>query len=193
VFSVGTGATTISVGLGATNSNNNAVLVREPAGDGSGLTFYIGDTSDQTVGDFQGYWYNVENVTPASFTSAQRSDLYQSCPDGTVDPITSLTTGNSYYVGYFQFNSNGTMTFTRASNAPAAPYLTIQRTGTSSLISLPTTTGVTYTLVFTNVPGLFSPVSTWPASPNPIIGDGSVHTFTNTTSADQQFYSVKAQ
>jgi hypothetical protein len=195
IVGVGTGANFISSGFGSTSTNNNAVLVREPSGDANALTVFIGDPSDSTIGDYQGTWYNVENVTPASFTSAQRSDLYQLCPDGTIDPITSQTTGSAYYVGYFTFNSDGTMTFTRASTSttPPAPVLTIARTGNASTISFATTSGATYTLCFTNAAGLFSPVSTWPTSTTNIIGDGLVHTFTDTTTATNRFYSVRAQ
>ena len=61
-----------------------------------------------------------------AFSGVVRSDLYEVRPmdDGhggtVVDPHTG-TTGLAYYVGYFEFNSNGTMTFTRqaASTTPS--------------------------------------------------------------------------
>jgi hypothetical protein len=195
VYGVGTGGTTISTGLGTTNSNNNSVLIREPVGDGSSLSIYIGDPSVSTLGDFQGYWYNVENVTPASFAAPQRSDLYQSCPDGTTDPTTHETTGNAYYIGYFQFNTNGTMTFTRASATfiPPAPTLAIQRSGGTSTISFGTASGAAYTLYYTNASAVAQPVSTWPALPGSIVGDGLTHSFTDTTSAPDRVYRVGAQ
>jgi hypothetical protein len=190
VYGVGSGATTISVGLGTTNSNNNLYLVREPSGDSSALTAYIGDPSDATVGDFQGYWYIVENVTPGSFTAAQRSDLYQSCPDGTTDPTTHLTTGNAYYIGYFQFNTNGTMSFTRATTAPPATTLTYQRSGNTSTISFPTTSGATYTLFYTNIAGIGSPLSSWATSTTNIVGDGTVQYFQDSAATTGRVYSV---
>jgi PKD repeat protein len=63
----------------------------------------------------------VENITPNSFTSAQRSDFYQICPNGYADPFTGQTSGLAYFVGYFLLNPGGTMTFTRAAATAAAP------------------------------------------------------------------------
>ena len=127
MVSVGYGASSISVALGATNSDNNTFLVREPISyTFDYLTAYIGDRSNPNLGDFGGtaFTYTVENTTPDPFSSMARSDLYQSCPVNTVDPLTGLTTGSSYFVGYFTLNTDGTMTFTRAtaSAVPAAGF-----------------------------------------------------------------------
>ena len=192
VYGAGSGANTISVGVGSTNANNNVDLVRESVGDGNALTAFIGDPSDATLGDFQGNWYNVENVTPASFTAAQRSDLYQSCPDGTTDPITGRTTGSAYFIGYFELSPGGTLTFTRASVGPPAPVLTIQRAGNDSTISFLTTSGATYTLFSTNASGLTSPIANWASSTTNLSGDGLIHSFTDTTTEADRVYSVGA-
>jgi hypothetical protein len=192
VYGVGSGASTISINLGVTNSNNNLYLVREPVGDSSALTSYIGDPSDSTVGDFQGYWYVVENVTPGSFSAAQRSDLYQSCPDGTTDPTTHLTTGNAYYLGYFEFATNGAVTFTRASSAPPATTLSLVRSGNTSTISFPTANGATYTLYYTNITGILSSVTNWSTSTTNITGDGTVKSFQDSAATPGRVYSVGA-
>lgn len=196
IVSVGTGGTTISQNLGTTNSNNNLQLVREPVGDPSGLTAFLGDASDPTVGDFGGTLaFSVENTTPPSFTSAVRSDLYQACPNNTTDPITGLTTGPAYYLGYFQLNSDGTMTFTRASAAappPPAPTLAIARNGNITTITLPSTNTATYTLYYTNSAGLAAPVTTWPSLGSQS-GNNSTLSFQDTTSASDRIYRVKAQ
>ena len=75
--------------------------------------------------------FNVENTSPDNFSSPVRSDLYQSCPASIrrgplyIDPITGLTNGPAYRVGYFTLNPNGTMTFTRASaNTVTTPSVT---------------------------------------------------------------------
>jgi len=166
ILGVGLGAAAISAGLGSTNANNNSVLVREPTGDQNALTAFIGGLADPAYGDFKGQIpTTAENTTPSSFTSPVRSDLYQVVPSGATDPNTGLTTGSAYYVGYFQLNPDGTMAFTRASNVaplPPAPVLTITRSGNISTISFLSTNNVTYTLYFTNTPGLTAPVSTWP-------------------------------
>jgi hypothetical protein len=193
VAGVGSGANTISLGLGTTNPNNYVVLVREPAGDPSALTVYIGDPSDSTYGDYQGTWYNVETVTPSSFTQAQRADLYQALPDGSLDPNSHQTTGAAYYVGYFQFNPAGTMTFTRASSVAPAPTITLQRSGNVSTISFPTANGFSYSLYYTNSPNLMAPIVNWATPGTTVTGDGSTKSFTDTTTDPDRVYSVKAQ
>src|SRR5262249_33617125 len=105
IVSVADGAAFISGNLGGTSTNTTAVRVREPIGDGSALTAFIGDPSDPTYGHFGGtLGYTVENPTPTTFSSAVLSDLYQSVPNGLTDPKTLLTTGSAYYLGYFQLN-----------------------------------------------------------------------------------------
>ena len=130
MLSVGQDAVTISVNLGVTNANNNTSLVRElvSANAGSDLTSHIGDSSNPSLGDFGGSYiqFSVENINPDTFTTATRSDFYQSCPLSSTrptvintDPITGQTSGNAYYVGFFQFNTDGTMTFNRAGGSSA--------------------------------------------------------------------------
>jgi len=196
MVSVATGGTTISQNLGATNSNNNLRLVREPVGDSSGLSAFIGDASDPTLGNFSSTLaFSVENATPASFSSAVRSDLYQACPNNTTDPITSLTTGSAYYVGYFQLNTDGSLTFTRASAGappPPAPTLSIARNGNITTISFPSTNTATYTLYYTNAAGVAAPVTTWPSLGSQS-GNNSTLNFQDTTGAPDRVYRVKAQ
>ena len=197
VLSVGSGAATISSGLGTTNANNNSVLVRESIGDGNALTAFIGDVSDPTFGDFQGtLGFTVENITPASFTSSLRSDLYQVCPSGTTDPATQLTTGTASFVGYFQLNTNGTMSFTRASTnaaTPPAPTLSLRRSGTTNTISFLSTNGVTYTLYFADASALLTPFTNWSAAAGTLTGNNSVISFQDATTASDRIYIIHAQ
>jgi hypothetical protein len=194
ILQIGSGAAFISSSLGSTNSTNNLVLVREPSGDQlSGLTAGINDPSISSLGNFQGTWVNVENVTPAIFTASQRSDLYQSLPDGSMDPNSHLTTGNAYYVGYFTFNPDGTMTFTRASSVAPAPTITLQRSGNVSTISFATASGFSYSLYYTNSANLTAPISNWGTPGTNVTGNGSTKSFTDTTTAPDRVYSVKAQ
>ena len=109
-----------------TNINNNTLAVLEPINDGPQylLDSYLGDN-----GDFGGTVINfsVENNTSNSFTAPVVSDFYQNVPTTTshsgtkTDPITGLTNGPAYYVGYFTLYTSGKLTFTRASATVAAP------------------------------------------------------------------------
>ena len=195
MLQVGSGAAFISSGFGTTNANNNSVLVREAAGDTlSGLTAGINDPSIPGLGNFQGTFFNVESVIPSSFTSPARSDLYQACPEGTTDPVMHLTTGAAYFVGYFQFNPDGTMSFTRAStNAPAPPQpmLSSTRNGGVSTISFLSASAATYTLCFTNAAAIGTSVTNWRSGAS-LGGNGSVTNFQDTTTDPDRVYCVKA-
>ncbi len=199
VVSVGFGAASISANLGTSNLDNNVFLVREPINDPNDLTTFIGDTLNPNLGDFGSTLpFSVENTAPASFTSAVRSDLYQSCPTGTIDPATGLTNGVAYFVGSFTLDPSGTMTFTRASTnsvpppPPPAPALSVARSGTSTKVSFGTTNGATYTLFYTNAAGLGAPLTAWPSLPSKVTGDGSTKSFTDTTADADRVYRVGA-
>lgn len=127
IYSITDGAQSTSTSLKTTNLNNNTFVVLEPvslAASDDELTYLIGDPQNAAFGDFTGtIGYTVENVTSNSFSSPAVSDFYQVCPNTGprpkpseiyVDPITGLTNGVAYYVGYFTLNGNGSMTFTRA-------------------------------------------------------------------------------
>ena len=198
MVSVGSGAASISANLGSSNIDNNAVLVREPINDPNDLSSFIGDSLNPAVGNFGSTLpFSVESTTPATFSSAASSDLYQSCPSGTTDPKSGLTTGAAYFVGYFTLAPSGTMTFTRAAtNAvtlpPPAPTLSIARSGTTTTISVPTTNAATYTLHYTNSLGLTAPVNQWPSTAQTITGDGSTKSFTDTSTDASRVYRVQA-
>ncbi len=201
ILGAGSGASTYSTGLGTTNADNNSFLVREPLTNNvnSGtynLTVWIGDSSDSTSGDFNNATIPVENTTPHTFTSPQRSDFYQSVPTTFADPNNGQTSGNAYFVGYFLFYPNGTLTFTRAQTVqpppPPPPVLAVTRSGNTSTISFGTTNGATYNLIYTNTAGLSAARSNWPSLGSPITGNGSTMNFTDTTATSNRFYSVTA-
>ncbi len=197
ILGIAWGAQTNSLNLGSTNSNNNTQRVREPAGDSSGLTAYIGDPSDTTYGDLGGALpFSIECTTPGSFSSAVRSDLYQVVPSGSTDPATGLTSGAAYFVGYFQLNTDGTMSFTRATASvappPPAPQLTIGRNGNNITISFPSTNTATYTLLYTNNNGLAAPLSSWAVGSSQG-GNNSTLTFQDPITPSNRIYRVKAQ
>lgn len=140
--SAGVGGITISGFLNVTNADNNSILVREPVTYSSEiLSAFISDPQTPTNGDFGGSLStSVEGWTPASFSSAVRNDFYQVCPAGYTNPVTSVTNGPGYFVGYFTLNPAGTMTFTRAAALPTTGTITASATNGFSPL----------TVVFTN-------------------------------------------
>lgn len=128
MISVGDGANNISQALVTTNGFNYTNLVREPVSYNQYiLSAFIADANAPTNGDFGASGVplpdgeSVEGITPSSFTTSERCDLYQVCPVNTVDPINGSKT-TPYFIGYFILNSSGAMTFTRAAavTAPSA-------------------------------------------------------------------------
>lgn len=199
INSIADNAALYSSSQGATNANNNAVLVRELVGNQYAFSQFIQNPLYPTIGDFGGNLAagNAENTTPASFTSAVVSDLYQSVPQNYNDPTTGTNNGLAYWVGYFTLKTDGTMTFTRASAVvapPPAPVITaITRTNTTASISFTTTSGsFTYTLYYTNSAGLTAPVTNWPHAA-PVSGDGSVKTLNDSTVDPNRFYTIGVQ
>ncbi len=170
------GAGFISQALGTSNQFNTPSFVRESiATYGTHiLSVWMSGVVTPTQGTLNDAWPasepnagNLEVTTPGTFASGSvRSDLYEVRPlttgNGTavVDPHTG-TSGLAWYIGYFEFSSNGTMTFTReaASTAPAPVTLNIARTNNVSTISFGSASSVTYKLFFTNSAGLGAAVS----------------------------------
>lgn len=198
-------ASTISSGT-ATNQFNTSNFIRESIASFPNdiLTKYIGGVFDDTTGTLHDTWPpdepnsgNLEITTPASFSSAVRQDLYEVRPDGFADPNTGSSTGSAYFIGYFQLNTDGSMTFTRASAGspppPPPPIVSIVRSGTVSTVSFGTTNGATYTLYYTNLSGLGSPITTWSFNPTTVMGDGTTKQFIDTTSDANRIYRVGAQ
>jgi len=127
--------------------------------------FWVGlPTSDGTTpanfnGDAPGV---VEKTTPANFsTSGQpvRADFYQLLSRSGTN---NNTPGK--YLGYFEFSTNGVMTYNAG---PWCPTITaVTRKQTTNTISFTTVPGWTYSLLATNK--LTAPQSTWP-----VIGSSS--------------------
>ncbi len=130
--------------------------------------------------NFGGFYGNPENTVPNNFTTsgtAARSDFYWIPPTGS---------GAVKYLGYFELNTNGAMSY--VAYPTAVPLLkSINAAG-----NLTYKTGVygTYTLVGTN--DLTAPVSTWPVVGALASGDNSTHTL-NTGTTNLMFYSIKGQ
>ncbi len=194
----------VSHDIGTSTAYNTATFVRESIATYPTHLYsvWMGDLLDGTTGTLNDTWpdNNLEITTPGAFSGVVRSDLYEVRPldDGhggmVVDPHTG-TTGLAYYVGYFEFNSNGTITFTRqaASTMPSQVTLKIARTNNASTISFLSSSSVTYTLCFTNSAGLNTPVSNWPSQSGTITGDGTTKSFQDATTDPMRFYLVQEQ
>ncbi len=210
INSIGNGANTISTQLpGGTNADNNTVLVREPfqqTYQAFDLTTFMGDSQNPVTGDLGGnvFDFNIEQITPNPFSTSVRSDLYESAPAPSsrpptpyVDPV-SGSSSSVYYVGYFDLSPAGVLTFTRDAGGstppppPPAPMLSINRNGNINTVSFGTTSGATYTLLYTNFAGLTSALGDWPTLGSPVPGTGGAMNFTDTTTDPGRVYSVIA-
>jgi hypothetical protein len=202
----------ISQAIGTSNQFNTASFALESISlyPQHLLSVWMGGLNDSTQGTLNDTWPpsqpnggNLENTTPNAFSSPVRSDLYEVRPltDSGLDPIVDPHTGTSglaYYVGYFELDVDGSMTFTRQAASttvvpPPAPLLSVTRNGALSSITFLSTNQATYTLLYTNVAGIRAPSSDWPSLPGAITGDGSVKTFHDATTDASRIYRVLAQ
>ncbi len=170
-----------SLSANASFCTASTALVSEGSGQTAGVS--LGQLGNY-AGTFNGY---VENTTPPTFSTdglPSKADLYQLFPD------TTATQPAGTYLGYFQFNPDGSMVFYRLAAPP--PVITVTVSGASSTISFPTATGATYTLWSTNAAGLLSPVSTWTKyTTTNIQGNGAVQSFVVPKAGANTFYSVQ--
>ena len=182
IVSIANNAVTYSTTIPA-GGNNTATAVQVQSGDSLSYGVQIGGLGNYS-GTFQG---NVENTTPDSFTSAARSDLYEIRPGS----------GPSKYLGYFQLNTDGSMSFTAAGGTatpPPRPLASISRDGNLNVISFTTTNGASYSLRYTNGLGLASSVATWPVKPNVVIGDNGTKSIQDDPGSEtDRFYVVEAK
>ena len=203
VKSIFVGAASLSVLIGSSNQYNTASFVREPVNNPQNLSSFVGGVANSADSTLQDTWTgDIETTTPASFTGSIVADFYEIRPTGdslgnpVLDPHTQLTSGPAYYVGYFTFNSNGTMIFTRASASlplPPAPRLVgITRAADTTSVYFTTTNGPTYTLYYTDSAGLMAPISSWTALPTTVTGDGLTNHLDDVTSDATRFYRVGA-
>jgi hypothetical protein len=130
----------------------------------------------------------VEQTTPGNFsTSGQpvRADFYQLLSrSGTANN----TPGK--YLGYFEFSTNGVMTYNAG---PVCPTIkTVTRKQTTNTITFTTVPGWTYSLFATN--NLTAPKSTWPAVPgsSSFFTNGTPQSLNDVTPNNSRFYFIKA-
>ena len=175
------------------NTNNTATGVVEPDSS-SGNSHYPNGQSYHTALDptgygddnFAGFTGNPENTTANNFTTAgtvARSDFYWIPPTGA---------GAVKYLGYFELNTNGAMTY--VAYPTAIPTLkAISRSGNIATLTYKTGVYGTYTLLGTTK--ISAQVSTWPVAGTGTLstGDNSTHTIQDIDSVSNKFYIIQGQ
>jgi len=166
---------------------NTATVVIEPAGNPFSYGLIIGPQGNLS-GNFQG---NIENNTGDNFTQPTRSDLYELRPSTVSLP--------GVYLGFFEFDPAGTLTFHAAGGQPPPPpprphIEGVTRAGTLTRISFTTTNdaAVSYRLLYTNTAGLGSSVTNWPRGMVTVTGNGTVRTLDDDSSDADRIYGVIA-
>ncbi len=140
------------------------------------------------MGTFQG---NPEQSTTNNFTTGGqvvRADFYQLT--ATTSPGVAGT-----YLGYFEMNTNGVLTYTSGpspSVLTAPTIVNITRSGSTNTIYFTTVTGsYSYSLLATNT--LKASLSTWPQVGSSITGNGLTNSIQDINTNSPRFYSIKAQ
>ena len=171
-----------SLPTGANNTSTGIITPAAPSQFAYGS--YVGASGD-FLGTFPG---SVEAITASDFTTAGqsiRADFYQLLPG----------TGPGTYLGYFEFKTDGTMTYTAASPdvvvIPAPSIVSIDRTGTTNTITFTTVIGGNYTLRYSD--DINTAVSGWTPLGSAIPGDGSNKSVSDITAGDHRFYVISAQ
>jgi len=141
----------------------------------------------------------LEQGTPSNFTTAGqsvRADFYQLLSTNLIANPTNNQAAK--YLGYFEFATNGVMTYTAG---PSPTVLTAPRivsfthAGNTSTIYFTTVGGgaFNYTLRGTNSTGLSAAKTNWPAIGSPIVGNGLTNSLAETTASSPRFYTITAQ
>jgi hypothetical protein len=179
------------------NGLNTATAVLEPDNSGSYATgesygtVMTGGAGYNFSGDFTDP-QNCEQTTSSTFTTGaavSRADFYW------INPLpTGGHTSNTKYLGYFELNTNGVLSYVAYPVATlTVPVIkSITRTNTVSYITFTTGSSGTYSLRGTNSAGLNTAVTNWPAITS-VAGNGSVNMLQDTTTASSKFYVITAQ
>ena len=178
------GAAQLSSQLSA-GQDNTATFVQEPysIANNQNYGYYMADPGIPSYADLggtgpedtNGNLINLEFTTVAPFATAAIADLYEIRPIANVDPNTGQSSGLAYNVGYFTFNPNGSMTFTRATSGVTAPLAAFAGTPTNGSAPLKVTFSDASTGTITNWLWNFGDGHTYT---NAVSGSTS-HTYTN--------------
>jgi hypothetical protein len=191
IDSIGSDATDIGLSLAAGPNNTTTALVEPESGHTSVgqddcYSFYVGSTGN-FANNFQG---DVEQtMTNNNSRQVVRSDFYQM-----LSTNSTLTAAQAIkYLGYFEFSTNGALTYT-AGPSPAGitkPVITaFTRNQNTNTVTFTTGSSGTYNLCGTNV--LTVSTTNWPVITS-VTGNGSPQSLIDVTTNGQKFYIISAQ
>lgn len=187
---VGTGAYNLGLAQAA-GPNNTATALVEPESANAAPTYSYFSMLGAGLnwgGSFQG---NPEQDTPAGFTTGGqpvRADFYWLIPGGT-----TVSHPPGTYLGYFEFNTNGVMTYTAGPSVSVtvrAQIVSITRVGNTATISFTTGSSGTYTLLATSDPTV--PRASWTVVSS-VAGNGLTNSIPETSTSTARYYTISAQ
>ena len=118
-----------------------------------------------------------------------RADLYWMLPYNS-----NISHPPSTYLGYFELNTNGVLTYTAgpSSSTPVAPTIvSVTRVGTTTTVYFTTGPSGSYSLLGTN--NLTAPEVTWPVIGSPVTGNSQTNSISDVTTDSSRFYLIRAQ
>jgi len=173
------------------NGANTSTAVIDQNSSAGNPNYPFGDSYDDALtgnagGDFDNTFQgNPENTTPANFATSGtvvRSDFYQLTPNS----------GNGELLGYFEFATDGSVTY--VAYPSAIPVIkSISHAGSTSTINYTTGLYGTYTLRGTNTLSSGIAATNWPAISTLTSGDVLTHSYMDTDASPIKFYIITAQ
>jgi hypothetical protein len=164
-----------------TGPNNTSSGILIPAGSQYAYSTFMG--GGNFAGAFQG---NVEVTTDPDFDTAGqsvRADFYELKPG----------TGAGTYLGFFELDTNGVLTYKAGPSAAVIPQpsiVSIVRAGNLNTVTFTTVGGASYDLLAST--NLLLPLASWTTVGSPMAGDGSNKALSDTTTEAQKFYLIQA-
>ncbi|HXE41973.1 MAG TPA: hypothetical protein VN516_03025, partial [Candidatus Baltobacteraceae bacterium] len=169
-------------------SSSTASFVPETAGTAPYISYISGLGPNLNFNDT--FQTDPEQSTGASFTTGGqnvRADFYR------LDPTTSTLHPSGTFLGYFEFFTNGIITYTAGPSPSvviAATINSVVRHGTTNTVVFTTGSSGTYTLRGTNL--LTASRTNWPVI-NSTSGTGGQVSLTDVTTNTIKFYCISAQ
>ena len=184
IEAIGAGAAVYGNGQAAGVDNRPTGILIPPANQYA-YSYLIG-----TLGDFSGAFQgNVENTTPDDFETSglpSRSVLYK------LAPSTGSDTGTpGAIIGFFDFATNGILSFTAGPPPEQTTITKVTRQNTITKAWFFTVSGVNYRLRYTDSAGLTNSISNWSVGSS-VVGDGTILSLSATNVSDNLFYTVES-
>ena len=191
---VGVGAFTIGQDLTVNSDNtSNALVELESWNTDGGKASYRSELyGPGSVANWANTFQGVpEQTTSGTFTDdgqPVRADLYWMLPY-----TSQISHPPATYLGYFEFNTNGVLTYTAGPSVTVTQptIVSITRAGNTTTVYFTTGNGGSYSLLGTNK--LTAPVSTWPAFGSPVTGNNQTNSISDVTTDGSRFYLIRAQ